>query len=310
MTVDSTRIARPRRLAISPAAFARIALASAVSLYVIVVSGATVRVTASGLGCEAWPGCAEGAFFPEQDLHGTIEFGNRIVALLPLTLSLVAWIAARRAERLPRWAPWLALTIFAGTLVQAPLGRLTVVLDLHPLMVMLHFLLALAVLAGAVVLALEGWSAHRGRAEAPVRPEARRLGLVLGGSCLALVLSGAFSTAAGPHSGGADVERYGLLVDTLYVHVRSAGIFAVLLAGLTAYLWTRRDPAPGLFALSACVLGLAVVQGVVGEVQWRTQLPWWLVLMHVALAAALWAGTVALVATLHRPPAALVREPT
>ena len=78
----------------TPARYAQLAFASAVSLYLIVLTGAAVRLTGSGLACESWPGCQEGAFFPAVGEHSTIEFGNRVMALFPIVLSLLAWIFA------------------------------------------------------------------------------------------------------------------------------------------------------------------------------------------------------------------------
>src|SRR5215210_496552 len=148
MHVETSTLGRVRAFELSAAAFRLLALASAASLYVIVVSGAVVRLTASGLGCETWPGCEAGSFFPASSYHAFVEFGNRAVALLPLTLTLLAWLGARRTPGVPRWAQWTAAATFVGTLAQAPLGLLTIRFDLHPLLVIAHFLLALVVLAG------------------------------------------------------------------------------------------------------------------------------------------------------------------
>ena len=306
MRLRSEQLPRTRRLVATPTLFLKVALASVASLYGIVVSGATVRLTSSGLGCDAWPGCEAGSFFPASDHHAFVEFGNRAVAIFPLSLTLAAWLVARRTPGLPRWVGWLALATFAGTLAQAPLGRLTIVLDLHPLMVMTHFLLSMVVLGGAVVVALEGWANVRGRGASPF-PVASRGGLALGALCAVLLVSGALATAAGPHSGGEDIRRYGSLTDSMELHVRAAAVFGIALVVLVGYLWRRRAEAPRLFGLGLAVLAGTGVQAVVGETQWRTQLPWGLVLVHVALAAAVWAGAVALAAALARPPAPLVR---
>ena len=161
-------LARRRLREVAPRRYAQLAAASALSLYLIVITGAAVRLTGSGLACESWPGCQEGAFFPAVGTHSAIEFGNRAFALFPIVLSLVAWIAAYRVPGLSRWAVWVAALVFLGTIGQAPLGLLTIRLDLHPLMVLTHFLLALVVLAGAVVLVVESWGNAAGRADSPL----------------------------------------------------------------------------------------------------------------------------------------------
>lgn len=297
---------RSRRLAATPALFLKVAAAAAIALYVIVVSGATVRLTASGLGCEGWPGCEPGAFFPASNHHAFVEFGNRVVAIFPLSLTLVSWLVARRVAGLSRWATWLAFFTFAGTLAQAPLGRVTVLLDLHPLMVMTHFLLSMVVLAAAVIVVLEAWSLVRGQVQQPLGRLSRG-GLAVGALCAVLLVSGALATAAGPHSGGEGIRRYGTLLDSMEVHVRVAGVYGIALLVLVGVLWRRRADAPRLFRAGLVVLGLTGAQAIVGEVQWRTHLPWGLVLVHVALAAAVWATAVALAYVLARSPTPLAR---
>ena len=303
--LQSSRLPLARRFELTASGFTRIALAAVASLYVIVVTGGIVRLTSSGLGCESWPGCEAGAFFPASDVHAFVEFGNRGVGLFPILLTLVTWLTGRRVRGLPRWAGRLALATCLGTLAQAPLGLLTIRFDLHPLLVMAHFLLALLVLAGAIVVAVEALRLSHGAARPLVPRELRRAGLVLAGTCLALVVTGAFTTAAGPHSGGADIRRLGSLDASLWVHVRATALFGCVFLFVLGYLAARRDRSPRLFTLALALLALLGAQMAVGELQWRTELPWGLVSVHVALAAAVWGAVVALVTILWRPLAAL-----
>src|ERR1700675_1560504 len=99
--VESSIAARVRAFEISPALFRKLALLAAGMLYLIVVTGATVRLTASGLGCDHWPGCSAGQPFPEKGYHSYIEFGNRLVGGIAIVATLVAALAALRAPRLP-----------------------------------------------------------------------------------------------------------------------------------------------------------------------------------------------------------------
>ena len=301
-------LARVRPREVSPARFLLVAGLSALSLYLIVLTGAAVRLTGSGLACESWPGCQEGAFFPAVGSHSAIEFGNRAFAIFPLVLTLAAWVAAPRVPGVPARVTWLAALTFLGTLAQAPLGLLTIRLDLHPLMVMTHFLLALVVLAGAVVVAVEAAGVARGRIESPVPPWLRRAGLVLVGACGVLVVTGTFSTAAGPHPGdSADIDRFWNLLDAVEIHVRATAVFGVGFLLLLGYLVRNRERVGLLLHAAVGLLALILVQMAVGEVQWRNELPWWLVLVHVGLAAAIWAWTVGLVAALWRTPASIRR---
>jgi cytochrome c oxidase assembly protein subunit 15 len=290
-------------VALNPTRFRKLALASALSLFLIVTSGATVRLTGSGLGCEGWPGCSPGAVFPEKDYHSFVEFGNRLVSVFPILLSLATAIAALLLRELPRWAKATAGAAAFGTLAQAPLGLLTVRLDLDPVAVMAHFLLAILVLAAAVVVVLEARRIEVGNAEPMVPRWARLAGIGFAALALGLVVSGTLVTAAGPHAGDPDVvDRLWRLEDAVWLHVRVTAAFGIALLGVVWYL--RRTP---LIRLGLVVLALVLVQMAVGEIQWRSSLPWWLVLFHVTLATGIWATTVWLVTLLWRPSAATAR---
>jgi heme a synthase len=306
----TTAVARLRVLTLSAAGFVRLAVASCLAIGLVVTSGAFVRLTGSGLGCENWPRCGDKPY-PEQGFHAFVEFGNRIVALIGLALTLVTWLAARKVDGLPRGARLAALGAFLVTVAQIPMGAITIAVDLHPLAVMAHFLLALVVLALAVVVAVEAWSLVSGRMEA-AGPSWFRGFVTFAGvpTAAALVVSGAVATASGPHPGAdEDVERLGVeIADTVYVHVRVAAAFGLGVLFIGFVLWRLRDRYPGLFQLWGALLAVLVVQAILGEVQYRTALPWGLVLVHVILAAAIWALSMALAYSLWRPPRALARQ--
>jgi heme a synthase len=276
--------------------FRAFAFASAASLYVIIITGALVRLTASGLGCDSWPGCQEGAFFPAEDHHGFIEFGNRVFGAIPISLTFLTWFVSRRVAS--RFVQRVALATFLLTLVQAPIGLVVIATDLEPIAVVVHFTLALVALAGALIVLLEAW---KPALDDPVPGELRRAGLVLAGACLALVVTGTFATAAGPHSGDPDVGRLWMLDNAMWVHVRAAGLFGLALLFVLGYLVARRARSPRLFRVGLVVAALALAQSAVGELQWQTELPWGIVLVHVALAAAVWSATVVLVTLFHQP---------
>ncbi len=301
-------LSRGRSREVSSARFLRIAVFAVLSLFVVVTTGAVVRLTASGLGCDNWPRCGSTPF-PEKGGHAFIEFGNRVIAFSSIVVTLIAWLASRRVSVLPPWVRKLALAVWLGTVAQIPLGGVTVIFDLHPLLVMTHFLLALVVLAGAVVVALEAWVVDAGRS-GPVGPLWwRRLALAGIPVCLALVVTGAVASASGPHSGGKDIRRLGVsIVDTVYVHVRVVAVFGIGFLIIASWLWRHRREVPGVAALAGVLLALLVVQMILGEIQYRSHLPWWLVLIHVSFAAAIWSTTVALVHAIWRPATRLVSE--
>lgn len=302
-------LARLRARRVAPGRFVAWSAAALGALFVVVTSGAFVRLTASGLGCENWPRCGDKPF-PEQGFHAFVEFGNRLVALVGIVLTLVVWLASRRVEGLPGRVRWLALAAFLGTVAQIPLGGVTVILDLHPLAVMSHFLLALGVVALAVLVALEAWGHHRGTGP-PVASRGWRVAATLGVPvCLAMVVTGAVVTASGPHSGGEDIRRLGVEVtDAVYVHVRASAVYGIGFLAIGWLLLRERRAAPGVARLGGVLLAVLLGQMAVGEIQYRNALPWGLVLVHVLLAAMIWTLTVAIAAALWRPPLPLVASP-
>ena len=299
--------ARIRSFEIAPARFVQVAWTNAFLLWLIVGTGAAVRLTDSGLGCSHWPGCERGAPLPERNVHAFVEFGNRLVGGVVITVTLLTWLASRKTPGLPAWTRKLALAVLLGALAQAPLGYLAVASDLRWPVVMSHLLLSMALLAGAVVIGVEAIDLRDGQT-APIVPlELRRLAILFTGAGFALVVSGTFATAAGPHSGGgAHIDRFGSLQPTVYVHGVFVGFFLISFLLAIGYLAAYRERSPRLFGFAAVTLGLLIVQMGIGELQWRTKLPWEIVLVHVALAAAVWACTVALTMLFYRPPRSLL----
>lgn len=297
-------LTRARTREVSPEVFARFVVASLVALYLVVTTGAIVRLTASGLGCENWPRCGD-LPFPASGGHAFIEFGNRVVALLTILVLLATWLAARRVPALPPFIRRAALGSFLATVAQIPLGGLTVIFDLHPLLVMAHFLLAMVVLGVASAIGVETWRFVAGAGRPALPPLARWVGVLLAAACLALVVTGTFVTASGPHSGGEEIRRLGVLLDAVYIHVRSTAVYGICLLVLGWFVVRERVRAPGLVRASLGLLALLGIQMAVGEIQYRNHLPWGLVLVHVGLAAAVWSATVALVVAIWRPPAPL-----
>lgn len=286
-------LGRLRAFTVSRTTFRWLSYVTLALLFAIVVSGATVRLTASGLGCENWPRCGD-TFLPEKDFHALIEFGNRGVGVVVGLVSLAAAIAAWRVERLPRWVVWAAAALPLTVLLQGVLGGITVLLELHPLTVMAHFLLSLVALAIAVVVVLGA----RGSIVPRVSVASGWLAAALVPSALVLVVTGALVTAAGPHSGGEEIRRIGNLDEALHVHIGATAVFGVTFLALVIALLMSGDRFRVELFLATAILVVLVAQMVIGEIQWRTELPWGVVLVHVALATAVWAGVVALAARL------------
>jgi cytochrome c oxidase assembly protein subunit 15 len=262
---------------------------------VIVSSGAYVRLTGSGLGCLHWPGCNAGTRVLPTSYHAYVEFSNRVVSGVAVFVALATWICSVMTPSLRRWVRWVAAAAFVGTLAEAPLGAITVKYKLNPWLVGTHFLLSIVVLGLAIVVLLEAFGVRGDLVPGWVR----RGSLLVGTACAALVVTGTVATAAGPHSGSIAVPRVWSFHPAMWLHVRATAVFGISFALLLVWLAVRRASQVRAALLVVAVL---VAQMIVGEVQYRTQLPSWLVLIHVTLAATLWAATVALVALLWRPP--------
>jgi heme a synthase len=302
----SASAALPRRLArtLSPVVFRRVAIAAVGMLVIIVASGATVRLTGSGLGCPKWPTCTNQHALP-QSYHSYIEFTNRLISAVTIFTTLALALAAWLTRGLGRRGRWLATAVFVGTLAQAPLGAITVYYDLNPYLVITHLLLSFTLVSLAVLTLLEASRLVRGEG-VPLPAIARAAGVVLVAAVTVLAVSGTASTAAGrfPGSSGSQVvPRLGTFYPAVYWHVRAVAVFGIVFLALAAWAWTRRSAYFWLLRGCAGLLAILAVQMTIGEVQYRTygDVPWWLVLLHVAAAAALVAWTVGLAGRLWRP---------
>jgi len=302
----SASAAVPRRLAetVSPVVFRRVALAAVAVLILIVATGATVRLTGSGLGCPEWPTCTTRHALP-QSYHSDIEFSNRIVSAITVLTTLALAVAAWLTRGLGRRGKWLASAVCLGVIAQAPFGALVVYYDLNPYLVISHLLLSFALIGLAVLTLLEASRLVRGEA-VPLPRIARLGGLVLVAAVAVLAVSGTVATAAGrfPGSSGTQiVPRLGTFYPAVYWHVRAVAVFGVVFLVLAAWAWTRRSSYPWLLRGCAGLLAILAVQMTIGEVQYRSygDVPWWLVLLHVATAATLVGWTIGLVARIWRP---------
>jgi cytochrome c oxidase assembly protein subunit 15 len=304
VSTASDALSRGRALELTPERFRRVAAWAVGWLILIIATGATVRLTGSGLGCRHWPGCQAGDFFPQtaRGYHPYVEFGNRVVASLTVLTTLVLAGAALRTRALPGGVKVLAWLVFAGTLAQAPLGAITIHYDLNPWLVLTHLLVSLVVLGLGVIVLLEAARHARGGGVA-FPAGVRAAGGVLFAAVCVLVVTGTLATAAGPHPGSTAVRRIGSFQPSVALHVKATVAFGIVFLLLAAWAWRERARAPWLLRGCAGLLVLLGVQMAIGEAQYRNGLPWWLVLIHVTVASCVFAWTVGLVARLWRPVA-------
>jgi cytochrome c oxidase assembly protein subunit 15 len=306
------------RFTITPRQFRLLAYTTLGALTVIVLTGAAVRLTGSGLGCPDWPKCYGNAY-PPFSSHALIEFGNRMLSGLVGVLTVLTAVAAWRLRPFRRDLLWLSLTLPLGVVAQAVLGGFTVREHLAPGFVMAHFCLSMLVLIGAAALA---WRcAH----EPGARPRSTDRLSVWSVRALAplgaiTIVLGTGATAAGPHAGGSPGQRIHRLhfkgADTLmWVIHRHATLGALLgVAVIGVWLLLRRRRAPSALVEPVTVLGVLIAaQGLVGSVQYELHLPTDMVWVHVALATLSWVAILWAVATAGRlAPVAIpapVRDP-
>lgn len=298
---------RMRLPTISATRYRKLADVSLALLAFIVLTGAAVRLTGSGLGCPDWPKC-HGRVLPPLEFHPWVEFGNRlltgVVGFVVAAVSLLAW--RRRPYR--RSLALVGTLLPLGVLGQAILGGFTVRSHLAPGFVMGHFGLSMVILAAAVALS---WLA---RHEPGSRIRALTAGQVwavrgLLAWATVVLIAGAVTTASGPHAGAAGtgeiVPRFNFLgPETLdqmiHWHGRTGTVLGLATVGV--FLWLRRRGAPRDLLTALGVTGLLVgAQGVVGGLQYLLHLPAGLVWTHVAIATATWLTLLWAVAAAGRP---------
>jgi cytochrome c oxidase assembly protein subunit 15 len=278
-------------------------IANLVAQMAIVVTGAVVRVTGSGLGCPTWPECVEGSYTPtsrqEESWHKYVEFGNRLLTFALVVLAIAAIVAAimdrRRRSRLSlpprRVILVLAAVPFIGTFAQAGLGGITVLTGLHPATVSAHFLLSMVIIAFCVALVARSGDPGDYPVVMLIRRELRFLTWGVVALAGLVVVLGVIVTGSGPHSGDAQSEnRFSFDPRTVsWLHADVVLLFLGLLAALLLAL--RLTGAPSRVRRAAWILaGVALAQGVIGYVQYFTGLPVVAVVAHVTGAVCVWAA--------------------
>jgi cytochrome c oxidase assembly protein subunit 15 len=281
-----------------------VALASVIANVGIVITGGAVRLTGSGLGCSTWPRCTPESYVvtPELGVNGLIEFGNRTLTFVLAIIAVAGFVVALRQQ--PRRPRLVKLSVMAalGIPAQAVVGGITVLTDLNPWVVGLHFLASMAVIAAAYAF----WraAAETDAPPAPTVPTAlRHLTLLLTVSSAAVLVVGTFVTGSGPHAGDVDARRNGLDPQTI---AQAHADLVFLLVGLAVASWFafRAVRARDAEVRTAWLIAIIAAQGFVGFVQYATHLPAVLVGVHMAGSCAVWLATLSvLYATRARPSA-------
>ncbi|CAN5813209.1 COX15/CtaA family protein [soil metagenome] len=297
---------------LTPRRYHQVTIVALVLLIAIVVSGAAVRLTGSGLGCDDWPNCNDERLIDVSTGHAAIEQVNRLFTGLVSVGVIVAVLGSLRRVPRRRDLTRLSLGLVAGVVAQVLLGGLLVRADLHPIFVQGHLLLSMVLVANAVVLVRRAAEPDgTDRRTTGVSPTAGRLSWLLAISTAVAILTGTVVTGAGPHAGDEDVERLDVTVGAA-ARLHGISVIAALLVAVITALVIRRRPgdARTLQGPLSTWIFVGLLQAAVGYTQYFNEVPAGLVAIHVAGATALWVVTVWLVMSTTRPaPIASVDRP-
>jgi len=282
------------------------AIATLVAQILIVGTGGAVRLTGSGLGCPTWPRCTDDSFVttPEMGIHGIIEFGNRLLTFVLIAIAIVMFVLVLRIRRERRDLFVLALVIGLGIPAQGVIGGLSVLTNLNPYVVGLHFVLSVVLVVLSTVLVYRVYAGPRGvRASVPLWYSA----LTHATSALVAItiLVGIITTGSGPHAGDSGASRNGLDSELLQ-HVHSWPAYATVAATILLLIGALRLGRPRLVRFTGILLAIEAAQVAVGLAQARLGLPEILVGTHMVLACCLAAAMTAVVLSLREPAASAV----
>ncbi|GAA1987986.1 COX15/CtaA family protein [Microbacterium pumilum] len=270
----------------------------------IVATGGLVRLTGSGLGCPTWPRCTADSLIatPEMGFHGAIEFGNRMLTFVLVVVAIVTFLFVVRMRAQRRDLFWLALGVGLYVPLQAVIGGITVLTNLNPYIVGLHFFASVILVALSAALVVRVY-ATPGRRETAVPGWYAVTTRVTAAAALVTIIVGILVTGSGPHAGDGGASRNGLNPEFMQ-HVHSWPAYALLALTVVIFAGSWRMPrAQRLPLWTGLVLAVEIVQIFVGLWQARAGLPIALVNIHLVLAVLLVAATTTVVMHLTAPVA-------
>ncbi|MCU1392209.1 MAG: hypothetical protein JWM34_637 [Ilumatobacteraceae bacterium] len=277
----------------SPATYRKVCIAALVAVCVIVVTGASVRLSGSGLGCADWPNCNASKFVDVSTLHGAIEQINRLFTGVVMIAVIAAVLGAVRRRPRRKDLTRLAIAIAIGVPMQGLVGAIVVLTDLNPFANQQHFLLSMVLVALSVVLVVRSGQPDEGvRGPTVSAPTATYVRWITVLSGLALV-SGTFVTGSGPHAGDERAKRFDVAISSM-ARIHSITVLATIGTAILL-LWRLRTNAADRAVLDNPLttwLVVAIAQAGIGYTQYFSGVPAILVGFHVALATTLWLATI------------------
>ena len=264
-------------------------------MILIVLSGAAVRLTGSGLGCPDWPTCFKGRITSPWGIHHFIEYGNRMITVLLFIVVAITFVAA--IMRRPQRRDLIVLTgmLIGGIVIDAALGAIVVYSKLNPWLVSLHLLLSLAMVVVGAVLYHRSKYIYGPGARCDVRdPHFQRIARLLWIPFVILVITGTATTGSGPHSGASQGQLVAKRLPFAFSnaaggHSATALLFIGLIVGLLLAVWQTGAPKALQLGVRRLVY-IALVQAAIGLTQYLTHVPAVLVELHVAGAVSLTIG--------------------
>jgi heme a synthase len=281
---------------LTPERYRAITVGALVALIVIVVTGAAVRLTGSGLGCDDWPQCSDERLIDVSSSHAAIEQINRLFTGL-VALAVIAavlgslWRTPRRRD-----LTLLSLGLVAGVVAQVVLGGVTVLVDLHPVAVQGHLLLSMVLVGTAVVLVHRAGEPDEGARATVVTAPSSTMVWALATATGVAIITGTVVTGAGPHAGDEEARRFDVSISAA-ARVHGITVTVALTVAVALVVWLARRPHDRRrlqHPLSSWIF-VGVLQAAIGYTQYFNDVPPLLVGIHVAGATLLWAMTVWLV---------------
>ncbi|BDZ47045.1 COX15/CtaA family protein [Naasia aerilata] len=291
---------RDRLLPAEPIRWTRVLAWANLALQVVIIgTGGLVRLTASGLGCPTWPQCTADSLVttPEMGIHGIIEFGNRLLTFVLVAAAVLLFLAVVRTAATGRRLVVPALLIGLGIPAQGIIGGISVLTQLNPYVVGLHFVVSISLVAASTVLV---WRLYHPVAyRYDVVPSSTRIAAwVTGALALLTILVGILTTGSGPHAGDRAAVRNGLDPELLQ-HVHSWPAYALFALSLLMLVLSRRAPLLRRWVIA--LLAVEAAQIAVGITQARSGLPEGLVATHMVLASLVAAAATAVILATRQP---------
>jgi cytochrome c oxidase assembly protein subunit 15 len=289
---------------VSPAKYRQIAIGALVALSAIIVTGAAVRLTNSGLGCDDWPNCNSTTLIDVSSKHAAIEQINRLftgvvgVAVIAAVLASL-WRMPRRRD-----LTWLSVWLVIGVVANAVLGGISVKVDLHPMAVQGHLLLSMMLICAATILVRRAGEPDGVALERRVSAVSERLAWSVFVLTTVAIVTGTVVTGAGPHAGDETAERLDIAIpDAARIH--AVTVLASIALAVVLARRVRLDAADRSVMMPALSrwMGVALFQAALGYVQYLNDVPELLVGIHVLGATLVMIATTLLVLDVRGPAA-------